>query len=37
MSAVPPIATIERASLEVRFVPITDLALFDHLAGKRVA
>jgi hypothetical protein len=33
MSALPPIADIRRTVSHVRFVPIADIASFDHLIG----
>ena len=33
MSALPPIADIRRLGRDVRFVPIADIGLLDHLVG----
>jgi len=35
MSALPPKADICSALAYVRFVPIADMALFDHLVGAQ--
>ena len=35
MSALPPKADMCGATRDVRFVPIADIALFDHLVGER--
>jgi len=35
MSALPPKADMCGATRDVRFVPIADIALFDHLVGNQ--
>ena len=35
MSALPPIADMCDATRDVRFVPIADIASFDHFVGSR--
>jgi hypothetical protein len=35
MSALPPKADIAECSRHVRFVPIADIASFNHLVGER--